>query len=347
MDREAGRSGWISRGLVRLLLVTLPLSFTLPVVSDAEAQSRSSTRSTIDTSDAALVKLLPGFQNGYARVNGVRLHYVAGGTGAPLVLLPGHPETWWGFNKIMPALAKKYRVIVVDIRGMGSSDKPAGGYDKKTMAHDIYALVRQLGYKKINIAGHDIGSMVAFSFAANHPEATAKLALLDVPPADESLFAIRMLPREGTFGAKVDATHPIYPWWFAMHQVNGLPEKLLANGGMSLYVDWLFNYLLNDSSKLSARDLAVYKDAYQSRDSIRAGHAWYKAFPRDVNDGKAYKKLEMPVLGLGAEFTGYEWLQAVKTKASDFQLVKVENSGHFIHIEQPEFVARHLIEFFD
>ncbi|MGH8653431.1 MAG: alpha/beta fold hydrolase [Gammaproteobacteria bacterium] len=137
----------------------------------------------------------------------------------------------------MPALAKRYRVIVVDIRGMGSSDKPAGGYDKKTMAQDVYALVRQLGYEKVNIAGHDIGSMVAFSFAANHPEATTKLALLDVAHPDESLYDIKMLPEEGKFGAKVDAAHPIYPWWFAMHQVNELPEKLMANGGMRIYVE--------------------------------------------------------------------------------------------------------------
>ncbi|MGH9614827.1 MAG: alpha/beta fold hydrolase, partial [Bryobacteraceae bacterium] len=99
-----------------------------------------------DVSDTALVRSLPGFENGYTNANGIRLHYVAGGNGQPLVLLPGWPETWWSFHKIMPELAKHYRVIAVDLRGMGGSDKPADGYDKKTMAKDIDALIHQLGY---------------------------------------------------------------------------------------------------------------------------------------------------------------------------------------------------------
>jgi pimeloyl-ACP methyl ester carboxylesterase len=79
-------------------------------------------------------------------VNGTRLHYVAGGKGQPVILLPGWPETWWSFHKVMPKLAESYRVIVVDLRGMGGSEKPADGYDKKNMAKDIYELVHQLGY---------------------------------------------------------------------------------------------------------------------------------------------------------------------------------------------------------
>src|SRR5260370_20040768 len=94
-----------------------------------------------DVSDAALVRSLPGYENGFAKVNGTRLHYVAGGKGEPLVLLPGWPETWWAFHKMMPRLGEHYRVIAVDIRGMGSSDKPAGGYDKKTIAQDIRELI--------------------------------------------------------------------------------------------------------------------------------------------------------------------------------------------------------------
>ena len=103
-------------------------------------------------------------------MNSVRLHYVAGGEGSPVLLLPGWPETWWSYHKIMPELARSHRVVVVDLRGMGQSDKPEGGYDKKTMAGDIAALVRELGFETVDVVGHDIGSMVAYSFAANHPE---------------------------------------------------------------------------------------------------------------------------------------------------------------------------------
>lgn len=110
--------------------------------------------------------MIAGFQDETVEVNGVRLHYVVGGEGDPIVLCPGWPRTVWQFHKVMPKLAENFRVIAVDLRGMGDSDKPEGGYDKKTMARDVLELTRHLGYESVNIAGEDIGSMVAFSFAA-------------------------------------------------------------------------------------------------------------------------------------------------------------------------------------
>jgi pimeloyl-ACP methyl ester carboxylesterase len=163
-------------------------------------------------SDGALVTSLPGFSNGYALVNGVCLHYVIGGNGAPLMLLPGWPETWWEFRKVMSALAEHYRVIAVDLRGMGSSGKPQAGYDKKTMAEDIYQLARHLGYEQVNVAGHDIGSMVAFAFAATHPSAATKVAMLDVAFPDEGLYSLSLIPRPGQ--------QPYFLWWLAFNQAS-------------------------------------------------------------------------------------------------------------------------------
>jgi pimeloyl-ACP methyl ester carboxylesterase len=297
-----------------------------------------------DTSDEALVQSLPGFENGYADVNGTRLHYVAGGEGAPLFLLPGWLQTWWEFHRMMPALAAEFRVIAVDPRGMGGSAKPMAGYDKKTMARDIFELARQLGYEKVNVAGHDIGSMVAFSFAANHPEATLKAALLDVPHPDESFAKLPMLPAHGQFGDKIDEQHPVYPWWFALNQVRGLPERLL-DGRFHMLQDWIFNYLLKDANSIGPRDRAVYAAAYASPDAIRASNGWYQTFTQDIIDYNAYKEVNAPILALGA--TGYGWLKnALPQKATDFRLVKIQNSGHFIPEEQPEIASRLLIEFF-
>jgi pimeloyl-ACP methyl ester carboxylesterase len=325
--------------------LALMLGFGFAAIAGAETAAIGSTHASGDVSDAALVPSLPGFENGYADVNGTQLHYVAGGKGQPLVLLPGWPETWWEFHLIMPTLAAQYRVIAVDLRGMGGSAKPQSGYDKKNMAEDIYQLVRLLGYDKVNVAGHDIGSMVAFSFAANHPEATVKLALMDVPHPDEFFSELRMLPEAGKFGTKIDDEHPGYPWWFAFHQVKGLPERVLE-GRFQIYQDFLIDYLLKDSRSIGPRDRAIYAAAYSSPDAIRAGDAWYQTFPQDIIDSKTYTKLEMPILGLGS--TGYTWLKAALTpKATNFRLVKVENSGHFMQEEQPEFVARTLVEFFD
>ena len=106
------------------------------------------------------------FSHHMASVNGIQLHYVIGGHGDPVVLLHGWPETWYEWHNVMPALAKNYTVIAPDLRGLGDSSKPLTGYDGKTVAEDIHQLVTHLGFKTIFLVGHDIGTQVAYSYAA-------------------------------------------------------------------------------------------------------------------------------------------------------------------------------------
>jgi len=292
--------------------------------------------------DTNLVKKLPGFANGYAEVNGVKLHYVTAGTGKPLILLPGWPETWWSYRKMMPILAKSYKVIVVDIRGMGGSDKPQSGYDKKTIATDIYELIHQLGYQQVFMAGHDIGSMVAFSFAVNYPDATLKLVMLDIPHPDESWLSIPMIPAAGKITDKIDEDHA-YQWWFAFHQVKGMPEELML-GRVHIEHDWIFHYLLYNEAAVTPFDRAVYVNAYDSKDGIRAGYAWYQAFTQDIEDDKNYKPVQMPVLGIGGP--AFKRLQSyLSKKAVNLTMLKAEGSGHFIPEEKPEQTAAQIKDF--
>lgn len=240
-------------------------------------------------SDEELIKQLPNFSNHYAAVNGIKIHYVMGGQGEPLFLIPGYPETWWAYHKVMPILAKKYCVIVVEMRGMGSSDQPLDGYGKKHMAKDIFELVQQLGFEKIYIGGHDIGAHVAFSFAINHSETAAKLIILDTPHPDAGMYHLPMLP---VLGAK-----HLYPWWLSFNQVKELPEQLLE-GRMNIVIEWLFKNLLKDPKSVSDFDKAIYASAYNRKDAIRSSNAWYQAFPQDIEDSKAYKKITIPVMEL-------------------------------------------------
>ncbi|QIN64346.1 Haloalkane dehalogenase (plasmid) [Caballeronia sp. SBC1] len=333
-----------SAALAALMLPLAP-SYAQPlsdVGTDATIVHKATAGKNTNVSDPALVKSLPGFRNGYAEVDGVRLHYVVGGKGEPLVLLPGWPETWWTFHKIMPALAEQHTVIAVDLRGMGSSSRPADGYDKKTMARDVYELVKSLGYDKASVAGHDIGSAVAFAYGENYPQATDKLVMMELPHPDDSLMSFPLLPAQGAFSDKLGAARP-HLWWFAFNQVQGLPEKLLA-GHIRVEQDWIFNYFLEDASTVDARDRAVYERAYNTADAIRASNAWYQAFPQDVIDNKGYGTLQMPVLALGGP--AYGWMKkVVAQKAANLTAVKVENSGHFIQEEQSELVARTMIDF--
>ncbi len=285
--------------------------------------------------DEELIKSIPNFANNYAEVNGTKLHYVKGGQGEPLILIPGYPETWWAYHKIMPVLAEKYSVVVVEMRGMGGSDKPLKGYDKKNMATDLFELVKQLGYEKVTIGGHDIGAHVAFSFAANFPEITSKLIMLDTPHPDAGMYQLPMLPIPGA--------DYLYPWWLAFNQVKELPEQLLE-GRMDIIIEWLFKNSLVNQNSISNFDKEVYRFAYNSKDAIRASNAWYQAFPQDIEDSKTYDKLRMPVLGIGG--SGFEMLQmSLSDVATDLQLKKIEECGHFMLAEKPKETARLITDF--
>lgn len=325
-----------------LLQLTKKAAALATLVTLMPLHAYADTTIAADISDKALLQTLPGFQSAHAVVNGIALHYVTGGKGAPLVLLPGWPETWWGYHKIMPELAKHYTVIAVDLRGMGASGRPDGGYDKKTMAADILGLVHQLGYSSAHIAGHDIGSQVAYSYAANFPQATRKLVLMDVGPSTESLLKLPMLPQHGTFHDKIDPDHA-YLWWFAFHQVKGLPEKLLA-GRVRLEQEWFYTYMAVHEEAIDARDRAVYEAAYNSADAIRASNGWYQSFTQDIIDDRDYQPLAMPVLALGAP--GFNRLKAVmEKKAPRLTAVRIEDSGHFIQEEQPAQVVDAMLRF--
>lgn len=291
--------------------------------------------------DEELVKLIPGFTNGNAVVNGINLHYVEGGQGQPLVLIPGWPETWWAFHKMMPVLAENFHVIVVDMRGMGSSDKPETGYDKKTIAKDIFELIKYLGYDKVNIGGHDIGAQVAFSFAANHPAATTKLIMLDTPHPNAGMYYIPLIPAQNN--SLTDDQPQNHMWWMAFNQVKGLPEQLLISRSHLVH-DYVFKYASVNENTISKFDRAVYLAAYDNAAGIRAGNGWYQTFSQDIEDSKAYKQLTMPVIGIGG--SGYELLaRELPPYATDLKVVKVEGAGHFILEEKPEETASLIIEF--
>jgi pimeloyl-ACP methyl ester carboxylesterase len=293
--------------------------------------------------DAELIKKLPGFTNHYATVNGVRLHYVEGGSGQPLICLPGWPQTWYSFHPVAPTLAQHYRVIIVDIRGMGSSDKPAAGYDKKTMAQDIYALMQHLGLAKVSLLGHDIGGMVAASFALNYPKATEKLILADGAHPSDGMRYMSLLPAPGALEAKMDGHQP-YVWWMAFNQVKGLPEKLLA-GRFQHLLDYLFAYVMIDERKMSAFDRAVYAAAYNEPESIRAANAWYQTLGQDMADAHAYASLTMPVLGIGS-YVAYENLkQGLPAIAPNAQVIGLLDSGHYMFEEKPELVLAAVLDF--
>lgn len=296
-------------------------------------------------SDKELIKLWPGFENKYATVNGVELHYVQGGTGTPLICLPGWPQTWYSFHTIAHQLAQTYRVIVVDIRGMGTSGKPKSGYDKKTMASDIHELIMQLGLGKVQLIGHDIGGMVAMSLAYNYPEIIEKLVIMDGAHPSDGIMQMPLIPPAGTFTEKMTGDAP-YAWWMSFNQVKGLPEKLLE-GRFQYLLDWLFAYVMINDAKMSAFEREVYAAAYNQPENIRAANAWYQTFTEDIEDSKSYEQLAMPVLGIASNVSYNYMKMGLPYAAKDCKVVGILDSGHYMNEEKPDNVIKEILGFLE
>jgi pimeloyl-ACP methyl ester carboxylesterase len=279
------------------------------------------------------------FSHHMATVNGIQMHYVIGGQGDPaVVLLHGWPQTWYEWRHVMPSLAKNYTVIVPDLRGLGDSSKPVTGYDGKTTAEDIYQLVSQLGFNKIFLVAHDIGSQTAYSYAAAHPNNVSKLVIMEfafpgfLPPGFEGIV-----------------------WWFGFHQTPDIPEALTA-GKEREYLSWFYRGLAYNPEAITEADIDEFVRKYSAPGGMRAGFEYYRAFPIDAEQNKELSgnKLQIPVLVLGGDIypavggdlPGNFALNSIQSLASNVSGITVPLSGHWIPEEQPDFVIEQLTMFF-
>src|SRR6187200_1126608 len=277
------------------------------------------------------------FSHHTVSVNGIQMHYVIGGHGDPVVLLHGWPETWYGWHKVMPALAKNYTVIAPDLRGLGDSSKPPTGYDGKTVAEDIHQLVTQLGFKTIFLVGHDIGTQVAYSYAAAHPTEVKKLVVMDLT-----------IP-----GFEPAGMMPI--WWRSFHETPDVPEALVQGKEM-MYLSWFYRNLAYNPSAITQTDINEFVSHYSAPGGMHAGFEYYRAFQQDAIQNMNYSKtkLTIPVLALGAGYiptfgdniTMPTIIYGMKILAQDVQATTVPKSGHFIPEEQPVFLVKSLNNFF-
>ena len=282
------------------------------------------------------VPLPAGFTEVTVAVNGVQIHYVTGGTGEPLVLLHGFPQTWYEWHRIMPQLAERYTVIAPDLRGVGGSSKPGpeAGYDTGTMAEDLHELVRHLGLERIRLVGHDIGLMVAYAYAATHPKEVHKLVLLDAPiPGIEPIWS------------RVNAQL----WHFGFHQVPQLPELLLA-GKEREYLTFFFTNFSGDHKTLKFTDAEVdeFVRAYAAPGAMGAGLESYRAFKTSAAQNQAHfrTKLPMPVLALGgAQGFGPQMVPMVQLVADNVQGGSIPDSGHWVAEENPDYLLAQLLAF--
>jgi pimeloyl-ACP methyl ester carboxylesterase len=285
--------------------------------------------------------LLPeGFTEGFVATNGIRMHYVSGGKGEPLVLLHGFPETWYTWHKVLPDLAKHYRVIAPDMRGAGQTDAPSTGYDKATMARDIHGLVSQLSLGPINLVGHDIGLMVAYAYAALYPGTVKHLALLEAPIPDESIYTLPALSAKGP-GV----------WWFGFFSTPQMPEKLIQGREVTFLTQFFQNSVpVQVQGSITQEEIALYAHYWQDPAHLHAYISYFSSFQTDTEQIKVYgkEKLQMPVLALGADHSlDKAVLTQVQNYATNATGGVIANSGHWIPEEQPRVLVDQLLAFFN
>jgi pimeloyl-ACP methyl ester carboxylesterase len=274
----------------------------------------------------------PAIESAVAKAAGLRMHYLAAGTGEPIVLLHGYAQTSHMWRPLMTELAATHRVIAPDLRGFGGSAKRALGYDKKSMARDVQALVHSLGLDRVKIVGHDIGLMVAYAYAAQFPDEVERIALMDA-----------FLPGIGDW-TKVWLLRDL--WHF--HFYGEVPLKLVA-GRERIYLEHFWNDFAADRKKsVPEGDRRFYAKAYAQPGAMRASFEVFHAFEQDARDFQelARRKLSIPMLVLSGEKAGGQFLIDQGRMVDDaVEGVIVKGSGHWLMEEAPGQVIPALVRF--
>ena len=286
-----------------------------------------------------------------AKIDGTRFHYVTAGSGNPVLLLPGWPESWIAWRKVLPLLVNAGRsVVVLDPRGFGESDKPAGGYDLDTAARDLHGFLEATNLATaggIDIIAHDVGTWIAHAHAVNYPADVKRLVLTESNIPGVTTFASSGIPSEAI---------NLKSWQFAFNRLNDLPE-ILVQGHERAYLAWIFATKTTRSYAIEPAALEEYTRQYSVPGAMRAGFAWYRA-NFDATGlaqamARAAKRLTMPVLALGGSDGVGDALRATVATIGDrvqggaitAKGLPGDGCGHFLPEECPDELTEAVVKF--
>ncbi len=289
--------------------------------------------------------LFPGFRVVEPECGGVVVHAVVGGSGAPLLLLHGYPQTHAIWHKVAPRLARRFTVVAADLRGYGRSGKPAtderhAPYSKREMAKDPVAAMRALGFPRFHLAGHDRGGRVAHRLAVDHAEVVEKVAVLDISPT------LAMYERTDMAFAQA------YWHWFFLIQKAPIPETMIG-ADPAFYLRRKMGDGAAGMARFDPRAWAEYERAF-TPEAIHASCEDYRAaatidLEHDRADRKAGRRIECPLLALWGE---HGVIERLFTPLADWGQVardvrgRALPAGHYLPEEVPELVAAEFESFF-
>ncbi len=274
-----------------------------------------------------------GFQTRTLAANGTQIFVRSGGSGPAVILIHGFDDTGDMWVPLAKDLVRDHTVIVPDLRGMGLSAKAADGYDKWTQAADMRAVLKALGIDKAIVVGHDIGTMVAYAYAARYRDQTVKLVVMDapvpgVPPWDEIV------------------RNPLL-WHF---DFGGPDAERLVAGRERIYLDRFWNEFAGTPAKITEATREHYAALYAQPGAMRAAFAQFRSIRGDAEDNKKAiaTKLAMPVLAIGgAKSFGAMEAVVMRKAATDVREVVVPESGHWLMEEQPAATVQAVRRFLD
>jgi pimeloyl-ACP methyl ester carboxylesterase len=262
------------------------------------------------------------FETREIETNGVTIHTRVGGQGPAVVMLHGFGTTGDMWIPMASVLVADYTVIVPDLRGLGLSSKPSGGYDKKAQSQDVAGVMDAVGVSRADFVTHDIGNMIGYALAATSSDRVTRFIPIDAP-----------LPGVGPWEQIVQDPRM---WQFGF---GGPDMERLVAGRERIYLDRFWNEFSLHPERFDEAKRQHYAALYAMPGAIRAGFAQFAAFGRDALDSKTYLakgKLAVPVLAIGGEAAfGTMMATVMRVAATDVQEAIVPDSGHWIMEENP------------
>lgn len=277
-----------------------------------------------------------GAESRFATVNGVKLHYVVAGSGDPVLLVHGWPETWYAWRKIIPVLASRFTVVAPDMRGYGDSDRPSGGYDKVAVATDLHELIGRLASNRVHLVAQDMGGPVGCAYAASF---TADVR--------DFVFIESAIPGFG-LEASMDVAHG-GSWHMGFNMAHGINELLVA-GRERAFIEYFYRRGTLQPDALTAADIDEYARTYGDGGLV-ASFNYYRTLLDDakINREKlAVRPLAMPVLSLAAEHgLGGISHASIARVAGHLERHTIAAAGHFLVQDQPQAAAEAMLGFLE
>lgn len=284
--------------------------------------------------------MFDGFATEQIKTKETTINLVRGGSGDPILLLHGYPQTHVCWHRVAPILARRFTVVCPDLRGFGDSGKPPSDsehlvYSKRVMAQDQVKVMQSLGFDNFAVVGHDRGARVAHRMALDYAEKITKLALLDIIPTSTAFSNVDKEMATGAFN------------WFFSIQPDELPERLIGAESV-FYLQWILDHWAGKKDVLATEAIEEYQRCFDV-ETIRATNEEFRAAATiDLIHDEADRehKISCPVLVLWSKtsWTKFDVLEVWRSHAENVRGVAFD-CGHFLPEENPEQTVAKLLRF--